>query len=459
MKDEIAEIEAKIAAAAERFRMFPRGCTVVAGLSGGADSVAMVHYLFRHSESLGIHLLAAHVNHGLRGAEADRDEQFAANFCLRLGIDLKVLHADVSAIAQEKSQGIEECGREVRYSFFRSLCGEDGRIATAHTLTDSAETVLMNLTKGAGPKGLCGIPPVRGSIVRPLITVTREEVERYCSFYGLQYVTDSTNLSDGFARNKLRLHAVPVLREINPAFEHAVERTVEISRCDEAYFKDLAGKCLREAALSGGGYRLDVLRNTRRPVLMRAIAFAAGAAGCPRIGYDHAAAVEQVILRGGTTTIAGGIRCTASGNTLQMKKETKEADTPLWSVPLSPEGTALPDGRVLEVRPVELAALQKESKINNLLFNNLINYDTIMSTDGTVRNRRPGDNFRPAGRGVTKTLKKLFNEAKIPVAERGRLALLECGGKIVWAEGFGVSQEACVSGNSHAAQIIIKECW
>lgn len=458
MKDEIAEIEAKITATIEHWAMFPQGCTVVAGLSGGADSVAMVHCLFRRSEALDLHLLAAHVNHGLRGEEADRDEQFAADFCRSLGIELKILHADVAAEAREKSQGIEECGREVRYSFFRSLCGPGDRIATAHTLTDNAETVLMNLTKGAGTKGLSGIPPVRGSIVRPLIGVTRREVEAYCSFYGLAYITDGSNFSDEFVRNKLRLRAVPVLREINPSFEHAVERTGEISRCDEAYFGAEAQKYLREAALPSGGYRLDVLRKTPRAVLMRVIALAAGAAGSSRIGYDHAAAVENVIFRGGATVIAGGVRCSVSGNILRVEQP-GSSEVPLWSVPFSPEGTALPDGRLLEVRPVDLGNLKNESKINKLLFNNLINYDTIISTGGVVRNRQPGDVFRPAGRNVKKTLKKLLNETKIPVAERGRLALLECGGNIVWAEGFGVSQEACVSENSRAAaEIIVKEC-
>ncbi len=188
-------------------------------------------------EDWDLHLIAAHVNHGLRGEEADRDERFVRDFCERNSIVLQVLHADVIATAREKSQGIEECGREVRYSFFRSLCGPDGRIATAHTLSDSAETVLMNLAKGAGTKGLCGIPPVRGNIVRPLIDITRAEVERYCSCFGLDFVTDSTNLTDGYGRNKLRHHVVPVLQEINPAFECAVERTTQILRCDEEYFE------------------------------------------------------------------------------------------------------------------------------------------------------------------------------------------------------------------------------
>lgn len=457
MKAEIAEVERKVSETISRWNMFPHGCHVVAGLSGGADSVAMVHYLCSHSAELGIQVIAAHVNHGLRGEEADRDELFSAEFCQSLGIECRVIHADIAAAAKQNSQGIEECGREVRYSFFRRLCGADGRIATAHTLTDNAETILMNLTKGAGTKGLCGIPPVRGNIVRPLLGVTRQEVELYCSYYGLTFVTDSTNLSDEYARNNLRHHVVPALRQINPGFELAVGRMTEILRCDEDFFEEQAERVLSEAAETDGGYQLDVLRQLPRALLMRVISAAAEKAGSVRIGYDHIAAVERIIFRGGAVVIAGGIRCETIGNTLFIGK--KELAIPSWSIPLVPEGTRLPDGRILTVCQVDFCMPKNRSKINNLLFNNFINYDTIINTGGIVRNRRPGDAYRPAGRGVKKTLKKLFNEAKIPVSERGRLALLECGGEIVWAEGFGVSQEACVSEKSKAAaEIIIKEC-
>jgi tRNA(Ile)-lysidine synthase len=457
VKDDVAVIEQKISETISRWNMFPHGCHVVAGLSGGADSVAMLHYLCSHSEELGIQVIAAHVNHGLRGTEADRDERFSVEFCQSLGIECRILHADIAAAAKQKSQGIEECGREVRYSFFRSLCGPNGRIATAHTLTDNAETVLINLTKGAGTKGLCGIPPVRGNIVRPLLGITRKQVEQYCAHYGLNFVTDSTNLSDAYVRNNLRHHVVPALKEINPAFESAIGRMTEILRCDEAFFEEQVKRSLLNAAASDGGYQLDVLRQMPRALLTRVISAAAEKAGSRRIGYDHIAAIEGIIINGGAVEIAGGIRCEAIGNNLYIGK--REQEIPHWSVPFAPEGTKLPDGRVLMVCPVDLSKLANRSKIHNLLFNNFINYDTINCTGGIVRNKRPGDAFRPAGRGVTKTLKKLFNEAKIPVSERGRLALLECGGEIVWVEGFGVSQEASVSEKSKtAAEIIIKEC-
>lgn len=459
MKNDPAKIEAKIAGTIVLWNMFPKGCTVIAGLSGGADSMALTHYLYRHSGKLGIHLTAAHVNHGLRGAEADEDEAFVRSFCAENDIALRVLHTDVRRRAEEKSQGIEECGREVRYSFFRSLCGS-GKIATAHTLSDSTETVLMNLAKGTGERGLCGIPPVRGNIVRPLIEITREEVEQYCACYGLQYRTDSTNFSDDFARNKIRLHAVPVFREINPAFESAVCRMTQILRCDEDYFTAEAKNLLHRAKICEGCYRLDILQQAPSSVLYRAAGLAVQTvAGSSRLEFRHLQAAEKAIRAGhGGIMTAGGIRCRACGSTFSVEVPKKELPKE-WCVPFCKEGTCLPDGRVLKISPVNFPGMKSTGKFNKILFNNFINYDTILNISGFVRSRRPGDAYEPAHRGVRKTLKKLFNEAKLPLPQRWRTAVLELGGSIVWVEGFGVSQEACVSKDTeNIAEIIIKEC-
>ena len=456
MNEPAAEIERKIEASVARWAMLPDGCSVVVGLSGGADSVALTHFLLRYSRAHGIRVTAAHVNHGLRGARADADERFVREFCARRGVELRVLRADVRALAAEKSRGIEECGREVRYSFFRSLCGPGGRIATAHTLSDSVETVLMNLARGAGPRGLCGVPPVRGNVVRPLSGITRAEVERYCSSFGLPFVTDATNFTADCARNKIRLQAVPVLRGINPALEECVLRTMRLLRDDEDYLEGEAEKRLAAARLPGGGYGLAAFRAAPRPVASRMVRQALGGPAGPRESFRNIAAVADLIARGkGSVTAAGGIQCTVCGNTLFVTPP--GAGVPAgWRVPLDPSGTRLPDGRVLTVRPVRLPAGENRPKVHNLMFHNLINYDTIFCTGGFIRGRRAGDRFEPAGRGVTKTLRKLFNEAKIPPPRRDSVAIVEAGGEIAWVEGFGPSQGACPPETGAAAQIIIQ---
>jgi len=458
VSDRITIIEDKIISSIKKWDMLPDGCSVVAGFSGGADSVTLTHFLWRYSREHGISLTAAHVNHMLRGEEADRDERFAAEWCGERGINVKVLRADVRAEAARKSEGLEECGRNIRYSFFRSLSGVNGRIATAHTLSDSAETVIMNLAKGAGRRGLCGIPPVRGAIVRPLTCITRGEVEYYCGFYGLRYVTDSTNLGDEYGRNKVRHNVVPVLKNINPGFESAVSRTQELMRRDEDYFEKKAVKLLSDAE-KGRGYDAGVLRGAEFPVLSRAVAKLLADSGSGRFGFGHIEAAVKIINDGnGSVTVPGGIQCTVGGNTLFVTAE-KPAQRQCWRVRLSLPETRLPDGRIFSVGKIEAGDMKNKEKFHYLSFNNLINYDTILTTGSFVRSRASGDIFKPAGRGVTKKVKKLFNEAKIPPFERNKVAMLECGGKIVWIEGFGASAEACVtSGTKNAAQIIIKEC-
>jgi tRNA(Ile)-lysidine synthase len=189
---------------------------------------------------------------------------------------------------------------------------------------------------------------------------------------------------------------------------------------------------------------------------MRAIAIAAGEVAKARLESRHLFAVEEIIRRsGGSVTVAGGIQFTVQGNTVFITKNEPDAQ---WSIPLNPDGTILPDGRVLKVKKLCRKEYEERCEIHNLLFNNLINYDTILNIT-SVRNRRSGDSFRPVGRGVTKSLKKLFNEAKLEPMLRSKAVMLERGGTILWIEGFGASQDACVTNNTqNIAEIIIKEC-
>lgn len=455
---EIETVENTIRGTIREWNMFPQGCSVIVGLSGGADSMALIRFLLGFARERGIRLTAAHVNHGLRGAEADADERFVTGWCAENRVELKTLRADVRALAAENNEGLEACGRRVRYSFFNSLCGENTKIATAHTLSDSAETVLLNLARGAGARGLCGIPPVRGNVVRPLLGVTRAQVEEYCAFYGLSYVTDSTNRSDDYARNRVRHTVVPAMKRINPAFEASVSRMTVLLKRDDEYLTRLAEEKLEEAAC-GGGYSLGALQLEPWPVLSRMVEAAAEKAGGIRLQSIHVDAVVKIARAGrGSVTAAGGIQFTAQGNTLFVLRAGEKGPAP-WSVPFHLPETVLPDGRVLSVRRLsdsDFENREKCDKINNLFFHNLLDYDTILNIS-CARSRRAGDFFHPAGRGVTKTLKKLFNEAGIPPLRRNRVAILESEGRIVWIEGFGASREACAKGRT-AAEITVKEC-
>ena len=194
----------KARATIEEFSMLRQGDTVTAAVSGGADSVALLDFLCSLTD-LRLTVRACHLNHCLRGEESDRDEQLVRTMCEQYGIPLDLRRVEVKALARERGVSIEVAAREARYAFFDELAEKYRcKIATAHTLSDAAETVLLNLARGTGIAGLCGIPPVRGAVVRPLIGCTRRETEDYCAAHGLCYVTDSTNLTDRYTRNHIR---------------------------------------------------------------------------------------------------------------------------------------------------------------------------------------------------------------------------------------------------------------
>ena len=213
----------------ERYQMLEKGDAVVVGLSGGADSIALVSALNSIKSEYSLKIVATHVNHGLRGAEADRDESFVKDFCNDRGIECHVLHADVPKMAKESSESFEACGRKVRYGFYAeiarklvfdnpSLMGKV-KIATAHNAQDAVETLLFNLSRGTGLKGLCSIPPVRRYedllVVRPIIEATREEIEEYLNEKGISFVTDSTNFDTDYSRNRIRINVLPELEKLN----------------------------------------------------------------------------------------------------------------------------------------------------------------------------------------------------------------------------------------------------
>ncbi len=450
--EHIQEIEQKIRAILEQYEMVPHDARFVVGVSGGADSMMLLHFLYHFTSG---NVIAAHVNHNLRGEAALSDQEFVQAYCKENAIPCFVHSAQVAQQAKQAGKSVEEYGREVRYAFFQSLLQPGDRIATAHTLSDQMETVIFRLAKGTGLRGLRGIPPVRGSIVRPLLWVTRQEVESYNAFYHIPFVTDATNLEREYERNQIRLDVVPLLRRLNPEVETAFLRLTRQAEQDEAYLTECAQKLLHSAKRSGG-YEVRVLLQAPACIRRRAVLDAIGQIERARLSSAQIEAVDRLLQQGtGAVTVAGGVVVRMKDALLCIEKKPEKKKE--WGIPLSLSKTLTADGRTVIIGVLNRDEYEKQLKFNKLLFNNAINYDTITGNI-FLRNRRDGDKFQPARRGVTKTLKKLFNEAKVPLPQREKLLILSSETEILWVEGFGPSQKSMVGKHTEKiALITVKE--
>ena len=250
--------------------LFKSGDRVIAACSGGADSMALLLFLLRCRRALSIEVLATHVNHGIRGASADEDEAFVARFCEDRAVELFVYNARRAGV-QVPEKPSEDWARNLRYDWFDELAArEEAHIATAHTMSDQVETVLLRLARGTGLHGLGGIQPHRGVYVRPLLCLTRAETEAYCAALGQRYVQDETNARDTYARNRVRHDAVPALLSVNPAAERCIGRLCRQMQQLDAWLAAEAAALL-QAAATAHGYDLQTLRDADGPVLDAAL--------------------------------------------------------------------------------------------------------------------------------------------------------------------------------------------
>lgn len=411
----------------------PEAGLVVVGFSGGADSVALSHFAL---EKLGRErVLLAHVNHLLRGEEAERDEAACREFARQTGLRLVVSRVDVKALARERGQGLEETGRAVRYEFFERLApGESDRILTAHNADDNAETLLLNLCRGAGLSGLCGIPRRRGKVLRPLLGVSRREIEEYCREQELSYVEDSTNFSEEYSRNRIRLSVLPVLRELNPKVTESMAQTMELLSRDRDFLRAEAEKLLERAKAP---YGLNAGCLLEAPEALRAEALKLWLSQfCPvNLEKKHLDAVALCLAQGGALALPGGVVLRRGQGILSAVREQEEIP---FSVGAKPGKNPLPGGKTLILEKKKVSQWEMKQKIHNLLFKTALDCDIIRDTSGlTIRSRREGDRFSPPGRGLSKPLKQLFQEAGIPPGLRDSAVLLEQDGILIWCEGIG----------------------
>lgn len=440
----------KVEKTIEAYGMFKGAKEIVVGLSGGADSVSLAFLLLRLSEKYGYTLSALHFNHHLREEESDRDEEFVRRFCTDLGIPLTVESAFVGEEAKKRGQSTEECGRDLRYeALSRQAQPEHCRIATAHTLNDNAETVLFHLARGTALKGLCGIPPVRDKIIRPLIHCTRREVEDYCRENGLAYVRDSSNDDISYTRNRIRHNVIPQLIEINPAFLEQIRRMTDALSEDEQYLSITA----REMEKQTKG-RADFLSELPVPIRRRILYNWLSERGISP-EYGTILRLEQLVLCGkGKLTLSEDAFATVTED--QLKIETPSQPFRFSEVPLKEGKQQIHAYAPVTVQILDTQNYKKNENIHKKLAFCIADYDKIIDKP-FFRQRKSGDRLRDGSRGVTKTLKKWFNEKKYPLSWREQALIVADAAGVVAAEGVGTDERCQLTERTKRVLLVTKE--
>ncbi len=427
----------------KKYNMLENCDRIVVGLSGGADSVCLLSVLNSLKAEYGFSLVAAHINHGIRGAEAQRDEESCKRLCESLNVPLEILHADIPTLSKQQGIGEEECGRIVRYDFFRSLAGERGKIATAHNLNDNAETLLLNLVRGAGSKGACGIPPVRDNIIRPLIETDRKSIEKYCEENELQYVTDSTNLECEYSRNKIRIKVLPTLCEINQNAVGALSGFASRMREQEAFLESVVNEkyalCVKNSVLYEAEFSaLDIFLKKR--IAGRFLSELSHG----EVESKHIDDFLRFVGSGKALVTASATEIVSRDGKIFKKPEQAEQFSVDFS--LDDKKVNLPFCEI-SVEKYDIKDLQN---LNKDMLDNLIDCDKISNTL-ILRSRKDGDKFTFSKRRVTKTVKKLFNEDKIPPEVRNKMVILDSDGEVVWLSGYGTNKNFRIGADTKKA--------
>ncbi len=435
-------VKDKVLSALKEYSMLENTEKIVVGFSGGADSLCLLHLLNSLKNELNIKVIAAHINHGIRGEEAQSDADFAEDFCNKNGIDFKLLVADCVNEAKKTGETLEECGRRIRYNFFNSLCDEKCKIATAHNCNDNAETVIFNVIRGSSFNGACGIPPVRDNIIRPLIYCTRKEIEGYCKENCLEYVTDSTNLSDDYTRNKIRHLILPVMEEINSGAVNNVSSFSASAKDVTAFVTKQAENSLKTAKISEDIYDVSYLLSLDKAVLKQAIVLAFNKFSDRSLDSKKIDAIYNLLFQKGRIQLFGDIYAEAVKNKFRfftMKTNQETTETIIDNIPFEQHNG---------IYNIKISQYTNNSKkFNKLVLDNLIDCDKIVGKI-CLRTRREGDKFTFPKRKVTKSLKKLFNEFNIPVENRSSLPVLCDDLGVVWIYSVGVDERCSVDTDS-----------
>jgi len=474
----VSELISRIAKYADTYEMLPEAGLILACVSGGADSVFLLEALLEIQRSRKFTVAVAHYNHKLRGDESDRDEAFVRRHCLERGAPVFVGSGDVMAYAKKGGVGLEEAARDMRYAFFHETAERTGagRIATGHTADDNAETMLLNLIRGAGSNGLSGIPPRRDNITRPILRVSKDELLAYLHERDVSFVDDSTNSLDVFTRNKVRHAIIPVIRGINPRFHEVAAIASELLRDDERFISGIADSFIEQRCVGLTAEAIElaqlpvaVSRRVIRKLCGRNIAFVHVSAVLGICGSDDPSA--SIALPGLTVyreydRIVFSPKEETSEDSFALVYPTDVQKTVLF-------GAGLGAGLKMSCKMVvcsDIIQYEPQSASNDTMGEGALDTEKLNKSFTSflfksadicgkiaVRPRLEGDSIRLIGHGGTKTLKKLFIERRIPVRKRALIPVVADDEGVLAVYGIGAGDRAVPGPGDLAFQIDFEE--
>jgi tRNA(Ile)-lysidine synthase len=448
----LAAVEATI----HRYHMLVPGDTVVVGVSGGPDSVALVHCLASLKPSWSLRLVVAHLNHQLRGATSKEDALFVERLASRLQVPFERDSRDVASCSAEHHFSLEEAARTLRYAFYREVSAKFGanKIALGHQVNDNAESVIMHLLRGTGPRGLSGIPPVRnGEIIRPLIESTRSDILKFLEKEGIEYVEDRSNLDPKFLRNRIRQELLPSLRDnFNPRVVSALNRLTAILRDEEDFWDLQVEDALKNLVLERGTEGLALSASDLKglhPALSRRVvrqAFLLLKGDLKSLGHHHVQAVIQLVQGhspSGQIDLPHGVRVLRDRDELRFLLGARRE----WSG-FKYEISSIGSTFIKEIDTYLNISIHRAKDIGNpreypstTAFFDL----GAAAMPLTVRSFKEGDRFRPLGMSGHQKVKAFFINRKVARSERQRCPLLLTGGRIIWVGGYGIDDSAKVT--------------
>lgn len=392
----------KVLKTVEKYNMLSKGDRVLIGVSGGADSIALLEFFVSVKEKYDLDISVAHIEHGIRGEDSVSDAEFVENYCKKLGVKFYLKTIDAPNLAKKAKMGVEEYSRTARYDFFNTI--ECDKIATAHNLTDNIETLLFRLVRGTGLKGACSIPAVRGKIIRPFIEVSSSEIRKWCNDNNIPYRVDCTNSDSAYSRNLIRLEILPLFEKLNANYQDNIDDFISDVNEDYAfidnYVKSIYPKIVKDNEID-----LPKLNELDLPIKKRILIMFFNENGYS-LNRIHLQSVIDITLKSGKSQIKENVFAISAKGKIRLAKF---------------NDLNKKDKFVTKILNID------EFKDKNIDF--YCDCDKIIGNI-TIRARQAGDRIKPAGRNVSKTLKKLFNESAYPIEKRDE--------KIVVCDDFGI---------------------